>query len=210
KINKTALQKDNGFSVDESVPVIGIVSRLAGQKGLDILIPAVEQLAKMDVQFVLLGTGEEKYHQILRDIAKRNKKWFGVHILFDARMAKRIYAGSDLLLFPSYYEPCGLGQIIGMRYGAVPVARATGGLADTIQPFDAATLKGNGFLFEEYTTEALVGAIASATAVFKQEKPWRALVKNAMESDFSWTASAKKYVKLYESVKRRSVKITKP
>lgn len=210
KVNKAALQKENGFVVDDGVPVIGIVSRLAGQKGLDILIPAVEQLAKMNVQFVLLGTGEEKYHQILRDIAKRNKKWFGVHILFDPKMAKRVYAGSDLLLFPSYYEPCGLGQIIGMRYGAVPVARATGGLADTIQPFDVASLKGNGFLFEEYTTEALVGAIARAAAVFKQDRPWKALVKNAMESDFSWKASARKYAKLYETVKRRPVKVAKP
>ena len=112
-------------------------------------------------------------------------------------------------LFPSYYEPCGLGQIIGLRYGAVPVARATGGLADTIQEFDLVTQKGNGFLFEDYSSEALYTAVVKALKVFKQEKVWKGLVKNAMECDFSWTASAKKYSKLYETVKRRTVKVEK-
>lgn len=209
KINKAALQKENGFAVDENVPVIGFVARLAEQKGLDILIPALEQMETMNVQFVLLGTGEEKYHRILRDLAKRHRKWFGVHILFDLKMAKRIYAGSDLMLFPSFYEPCGLGQVIGLRYGAAPVVRATGGLADTIRAFDPTTLEGNGFVFEDYTTQALVGSLGLAVATFKQEKPWKSLVKNAMESDFSWDASAKKYVQLYETVKRRAVKVEK-
>jgi starch synthase len=209
KICKAALQKENGFAASDDVPLIGFIARLADQKGLDILIPALDRIAALNVQFVLLGTGEEKYHQILRDIAKRNKKWFGVHILFDAKMAKRIYSGSDMMLFPSYYEPCGLGQVIGLRYGAVPIVRATGGLADTIQAFDPATQQGNGFVFEEYSADALVDAVTRAVAAFKQEKQWKSLVKNAMESDFSWGASARKYIQLYETVKRKPVKIIK-
>lgn len=210
KLNKAALQKENGFKVDPSIPLLGFVARLVTQKGLDILVPVLEELAaEQDIQLVLLGTGEDQYHQVLRDIAKKNKKWFGVHILFDAKMAKQIYAGSDMLLIPSYYEPCGLGQIIGLRYGAVPIVRATGGLADTITNFEPAAQKGNGFLFEDYTSDALHAALLRAVKTFKQEKLWRSLVKNAMESDFSWDASAKKYQQLYETVKRQAVKVEK-
>ncbi len=210
KLNKAALQKENGFKVDPNIPLLGFVARLVTQKGLDILIPVLEELAAgQDLQLVLLGTGEDQYHQILRDIAKKNKKWLGVHILFDPKMAKQIYAGSDMLLIPSYYEPCGLGQIIGLRYGAVPIARATGGLADTIENFEPVTQKGNGFIFEDYTSDALHAAVLRALKTFKQEKLWKALVRNAMESDFSWNASAKKYQRLYETVKRRTVKVEK-
>lgn len=207
KLNKAALQKEHNFKVDPSIPLLGFVARLVDQKGLDILVPVLEQLSEQqDVQMVLLGTGEDQYHQVLRDLAKKNKKWFGVHILFDPKMAKRIYAGSDMMLIPSHYEPCGLGQIIGLRFGAIPVVRATGGLADTIQNFEPASQKGNGFLFEDYTSEALHTVLLRAVKIFKQEKLWKALTKNAMESDFSWEASAKKYEKLYGSIKRRPFK----
>ena len=114
-----------------------------------------------------------------------------------------------MLLIPSYYEPCGLGQIIGLRYGTVPIVRATGGLADTIQNFEPASQQGNGFIFEDYTSDALHAAMLRAVKTFKQEKLWKALVRNAMESDFSWHASAKKYEKLYDTVKRRPVKVEK-
>ncbi len=210
KLDKAALQKENGFKVDPAVPLVGFVARLVDQKGLDILIPVLERLAQQqDVQFVLLGTGEDPYHQTLRDLAKKNKKWFGVHIVFDPKMAKRIYAGADMLVIPSYYEPCGLGQIIALRYGTVPVVRATGGLADTVQNFETASQKGNGFIFEDYTSDALHGALLRAVKIFKQEKLWKELIKNAMKSDFSWEASAKKYGQLYETLKRRPFKIEK-
>ncbi len=209
KLNKAHLQRENGFKVDEQIPLLGFVARLVDHKGLDILIPVFEQLAKQEVQLVLLGTGDEKYHHVLRDLAKKNRKWLGVHILFDSKMAKKIYAGSDIFLFPSYYEPCGLGQIIALRYGAIPVVRAVGGLADTIQEFDPATQQGNGFRFEEYTSDALAEALTRAIGLYKQEKIWKALMRNAMASDFSWTASAKKYIQLYESVKRRTIKVEK-
>lgn len=210
KLNKAALQKENGFKVDMNVPLLGFVARLVGKKGLDILLPVLEQLSQQqDVQMVLLGTGEDQYHQMLRDLAKKNKKWFGVHILFDPKMAKKIYAGSDMLLIPSYSEPCGLGQIIALRYGSVPIVRATGGLADTIRNFEPASQRGNGFVFEDYTSDALHSVLLRAVKTFKQEKLWKALVKNAMESDFSWNASAKKYERLYEAVKRRPFKVEK-
>jgi starch synthase len=209
-LNKVALQKENGFKVDPNIPLLGFVARLVDHKGLDILVPALEQLSQQqDVQMVLLGTGADQYHQILRDLAKKNKKWLAVHIMFDPKMAKKIYAGSDMLLIPSYYEPCGLGQIIGLRFGTVPIVRATGGLADTIQNFEFTSQKGNGFTFEDYTSDALHTVLLRAVKTFKQEKLWKSLVKNAMESDFSWDASAKKYEKLYESVKRRPTKIEK-
>jgi starch synthase len=210
KLNKAALQKENGFKADPNIPLLGFVARLVDQKGLDILVPVLEQLSQQqDVQMVLLGTGEDQYHQVLRDLAKKNKKWLGVHIMFDPKMAKKIYAGSDMLLIPSYYEPCGLGQIIGLRFGTVPIVRATGGLADTVQNFEPAAQKGNGFVFEDYTSDALHAVLLRAVKTFKQEKLWRLLVKNAMESDFSWSASARKYEKLYESVKRRPIKVEK-
>ncbi|MBI3307613.1 MAG: glycogen synthase [Candidatus Omnitrophica bacterium] len=196
--SKTELQKENGLKVDPKIPLLGIISRLVDQKGIDILIPVLEEISRSEIQFVLLGTGEEKYHQVFRDVAKKNRGKFGIHILFDAGMAKRIYSGCDMMLFPSYYEPCGLGQMIALRFGTIPVARATGGLADTIQEFHPETGQGTGFLFEEYTSDAFLGAVKKSVLVFQQEKSWPRLVKNAMEADFSWTASAKKYLQIYE------------
>jgi starch synthase len=163
-------------------------------------------MAERDLQLVLLGTGEEKYHKILRDIAKKHKDRFGIHIVFDGRMAKRIYAGCDLFLMPSFYEPCGLGQMIALRYGGVPLVRATGGLADTIQEFSVKTGKGTGFVFEEYTTEALLQTLTRALKVYQNQDSWQILVRNAMAADFSWTSSAKKYIEIYQGVSRGKLK----
>lgn len=203
-INKNALQKENNMKVDTKTPLVGIIARLVDQKGIDILIPAIGEMARLGAQFVLLGTGDEKYHQVLREVAKKGKGKVGIHILFDAKMAKRMYAGCDMMLVPSYYEPCGLGQLIALRFGTLPIVRATGGLADTIQEFNPETGEGNGFVFEDYTSEALLGAVARALRTFQDEKSWLRLVKNAMESDFSWAASAKKYVQLFEMTEQRS------
>lgn len=205
-VNKQALQKENNFKADPATPVVGIISRLIDQKGLDILIPALEEIAQLGVQFVLLGTGEEKYHKILRDIAKKRKEQFGIHIVFDPKMAKSIYAGADLFILPSYYEPCGLAQMIALRYGTIPVVRATGGLADTIQEFNAKSGKGNGFLFEEYSTSAFLEALKRALKVYEDKDLWLLLTKNAMESDYSWSASAKKYLQIFESIRQGKIK----
>lgn len=197
---KALLQKENEFRIDPKAPLIGIVSRLVDQKGLDILIPVLPEMARQGIQLVVLGTGEEKYHQIFREIAKKNRSQFGIHILFDSDMARRIYAGSDIMLFPSYYEPCGLGQLIALRYGTIPIGRITGGLADTIEDFNAHSLKGNGFLFSEYSSEAFLNCLNRAIGFYKEGRVWPALIKNAMASDFSWDHSARKYIQLYEQV----------
>lgn len=198
--NKIALQKENDFKVDPKIPLLGIVSRLVDQKGIDILIPSLEEIAQLGFQFVLLGTGADAYHQLFREIAKRKRGQFGIHILFDAPMAKRIYAGADIMLFPSVYEPCGLGQMIALRFGTIPVVRETGGLADTIEDFDPASGRGNGFVFKEYAREPFIASLKRAVAVYRDEKAWSLMIKNAMTSDFSWMASAKKYLALYEAL----------
>ncbi len=202
-INKSTLQKENGFVVDPKIPLLGLVARLVEQKGLDILIPALGAMTDLGAQFVLLGTGEEKFHQALRDVAKKYRGRCGIHILFDPKMAKRIYASCDMLLIPSYFEPCGLGQMIAFRFGTIPLVRRTGGLADTVQEFNPKTGKGNGFCFDDYTPEALMTTVRHAFELYRNPKTWLALVKNAMASDFSWVASAKKYARVYETVKKR-------
>lgn len=208
KACKAALQKENGFKVRPEVPVIGMITRLVDQKGLDILIPAMEDMAGRDLQFILLGTGDEKYHKILRELAKKHKDRFGIHIVFDGKMAKRIYAGSDLFLMPSYYEPCGLGQMIALRYGTVPLVRATGGLADTIHEFNPKTGKGTGFVFDDYSTSALLQALGRSLKAYQNQESWTALMRNTMTSDFSWAASARKYVEIYQAVSRGKLKNT--
>ena len=200
-INKNALQKEDGLTADPKIPLLGLVARLVEHKGLDILMAGLPLMMEWGVQFVLLGTGDEKYHQLLREAAKKYKGKMAVHILFDPKKAKQIYAGCDLMLLPSYYEPCGLGQMIALRFGTVPVARRTGGLADTVREFNPKTGRGNGFCFDDYKPEALAAAVRRALALYRDPDKWSGLVKNAMACDFSWTASAKKYVRVYEKVK---------
>lgn len=197
---KAALQRENHFKIEKEIPLLGVITRLADQKGLDILAPAVEDFMRRGVQLVLLGTGEEKYHQIFRELAKRYPRQLGVHLLFDPKKAKQIYAGSDIFLMPSRYEPCGLGQLISFRFGTVPLVRETGGLADTVKDFDPRTGEGTGFVFKEYKTQALFAALDRALETFRNPKAWLGLMRNGMNCDFSWRASAKRYVELYESI----------
>lgn len=204
---KLALQKDNEFAQDEKIPVFSFVSRLVSQKGLDVLISAFEALSGMGIQLLILGTGEERYHQALRDLAKKNREWLRVHIVFDPEMAKQIYAGSDFFLLPSFYEPCGLGQMIALRYGTVPIVRETGGLADTVSEFNPTSGTGNGFVFQEYKAEDFLDAVRRAVKFFKKKKEWQQLQQNAFACDYSWEASAKRYVELYQNVKPIKVRI---
>ena len=206
-VNKAALQKENRFKVDEKIPLFGIITRLADQKGLDILAPALESLMKRGIQLVLLGTGEEKYQQVFRDFAKKHPHQLGVHLVFDPKMAKRIYAGSDVFVMPSRYEPCGLGQLISYRFGTVPLVRETGGLADTVKDFNPETGVGTGFVFKEYQSQALLRGVDRLLEVYRNSKLWQKLVKNGMEMDFSWRVSAKKYVELYDRIERKQVKV---
>ncbi|UCD05961.1 MAG: glycogen synthase GlgA [candidate division WOR-3 bacterium] len=193
--NKTRLCSDHGLNPDK--PLIGIVSRIAGQKGFDILLCTLDEIIKMGCNMIILGYGEESYHQKLLRLQDVYHGRLCVNIKFDNKLAHRIYAGSDFFLMPSKYEPCGLGQLISLRYGTVPIVRSTGGLADTVFEFDSNSSRGNGFLFAEYSGKALAKAVQTAYGVFKKSSIYRTLSENCMKYDFSWNESARKYVRLY-------------
>ena len=201
-VNKTGLQQACKLKPDASVPLFGIVSRLAEQKGFDLLAAIINDLCHMPIQIVILGTGDQKYHDILGKFAKKYPGHLSLQLRFDDPLAHQIYAGSDFFLMPSKYEPCGLGQMISLKYGTIPVVFKTGGLADTITDFDLTTKKGNGFVFENYSPEALLEVIKRAISVFKKKEIWSGLVKNATAYDFSWEAAARKYIALYKKVTR--------
>ncbi len=198
--NKKYLQKEVGLPPLD-VPLVGMVSRLASQKGFDILLAALDEILKEDVQFVVLGLGEKQIEEGLRAKGNQYPEKFKVFIKFDERLSHLIYAGCDIFLMPSLYEPCGLGQMIAMKYGTVPVVRKVGGLADTVEEFVPPD-KGCGFLFEEYSSEALSKALYLALKVYKDEEAWRTLQKNCMKKDFSWRFSARQYIKCYEKAMR--------
>ena len=195
--NKLALQQEANLKVDVAVPLIGIISRLTDQKGFDILGDVIDHLLDLDLQFVLLGTGDPHYHEMFSRVAQAYSGKATVFLTFNAELAQKIYAGSDVFLMPSRFEPCGLGQMIAMRYGSVPVVRATGGLADTVKDFDPQTGEGNGFSFEPYDRWALFAAIVRAVENYEYKDTWHKLQVKGMTADFSWNASARKYVDLY-------------
>ena len=195
--NKLALQKEAGLPQDPDKPLLGMVSRLTDQKGLDILSKVLEPLLQMDVQFVLLGTGDQGYHDLLTKLARTYPERAAIFLTFNAALTQKIHAGADMYLMPSRVEPCGTGQMIAMHYGSVPIVRATGGLADTVQDYDPRAGTGNGFVFEAYDHWALFAAIVRALESYKYKERWRELQVRNMERDFSWDASAQKYVKLY-------------
>jgi starch synthase len=193
-INKEDLQRYCNLPKKADTPLFGIVSRLAEQKGFDILSEAIKNICRMDLQLIILGTGDLKYHLLLKDLAKIYPKVISLHLGFDEPLAHKIYAGSDLFLMPSRYEPCGLGQMISLRYGTIPVVFKTGGLADTVNGK-------NGFIFENYSKDELTKVIKKAIEAFKDKKKWRLLRIEAMKSNFSWEESAKRYMELYEKAK---------
>jgi starch synthase len=198
--NKEKLQKELGLKVDRDIPMIGLISRLADQKGLDLIAKIIAELLNMKVQFVLLGTGEQKYHLLFEKMQKAHAASVSINLKFDAVLAEKIYAASDLFLMPSRYEPCGLGQLISFRYGTVPVVRTVGGLKDSVSEFDIKTGEGTGFTFSEYDAHHLFSAIKRALSAYRNKAAWHALVQKVMELDFSWEKSAEDYVALYKKV----------
>ena len=184
------------------LPVLGIVSRFAGQKGFDLIAPIADRLAREDVILVVLGTGERRYEEMFERLARQFPSRIAVKIAYDNALAHKIEAGSDMFLMPSRYEPCGMNQIYSLKYGTVPIVRATGGLDDTIDSWDARTSKGTGFKFTEYSSEALLLTIKNALAAFREQASWQILMRNGMAKDFSWNVSAKEYVRIYERVKQ--------
>jgi starch synthase len=183
-------------------PLIGMVTRLADQKGLDILTGALPDIAALGVQLVILGTGDEKYERLLAEASRRHPEKVRALFRYDDALAKNIYAGCDMFLMPSRYEPCGLGQMNALRYGAVPIVRRTGGLADTVRDYNGG--RGTGFLFEEYSAAALADCLRRALKVYGNPSAWKRLVRRGMEQDFSWERSAREYVKVYrKALKKR-------
>jgi starch synthase len=196
---KRDLQHEAGLPEDPAIPLIGAISRLTDQKGFDLISEIIGSLAQhIRFQFVLLGTGDQHYHELFRQIHQHYPDTVSAFLTFNAPLAQKIYAGSDMFLMPSRFEPCGLGQLIAMRYGSIPIVRSTGGLADTVQDFDPETGLGNGFAFKDYNALALYGAIVRAVENFKYKETWQRLVVKVMSADYSWDASARKYVDLYQ------------
>ena len=198
---KADLQATTRLPVEPRVPVIGIVSRLTDQKGLDLITTITPQLLKKRLQFVVLGTGDRRYEERLQALARSTPTRMAVQVVFDDVLAHKIEAGSDLFLMPSRYEPCGLNQIYSLRYGTIPIVHATGGLEDSIAHFDARRGTGTGFKFTEYTPAALLACIEEALRTYRRPAPWATLVGNAMRADFSWDHSATAYVALYERLR---------
>ncbi|MDD3375686.1 MAG: glycogen synthase GlgA [Candidatus Omnitrophica bacterium] len=195
--NKKALQQQCGLDVREDVPVFGFVGRLSVQKGLDLLSEALPEIVKMDVQLVFQGVGEKKYQDLLKSLQEKYPKKVSIHIKFDEKTAHQIYAGSDIFLIPSVYEPCGLSQMISFRYGTIPLVYKTGGLADTVMPFRVGSEKGDGFVFTRYEKDAVVSAFESAISAYKKQDVFKNLISKVMKYDFSWSTSAKEYERLY-------------
>lgn len=207
KACKLALQKENHLKPDPGIPLFGFIGRLAEQKGIDLLAPVVEEMARENWQLVILGTGEEEYHKLLRLLQKRHPDHLGLNITFDSKMAKRIYSGIDMFLMPSRYEPCGLGPMFALRFGTIPIVRETGGLVDMIQKFHPGTGKGNGFIFPGYKPGDLWDAMKQAVQIYLDEKLWTKLMRNGMACDFSWARSARQYAAVYERAERKPLQV---
>jgi starch synthase len=197
--NKSALQHEAGLGRGGRIPLLAVVSRLDSQKGLDLAVPAVRRWLAAGGQFVLLGTGDSRLEHEFAAMEMERPGQASVRLRFDGPFAHRIYAGADMVLIPSRYEPCGLTQMIAMRYGAVPVARRTGGLADTVT--DAGDPEGTGLMFDELRPEALWDALERGLAVYADQARWVELQRRGMESDFSWRRSARSYEELYRLAK---------
>jgi starch synthase len=192
-LNTFGLQNAN-----PKVPVIGIVSRFAAQKGFDLIAQIIDRLAREEMIMVVLGSGDKLYEEMFQRINKQFPNKIAAKVAFDNALAHKVEAGADMFLMPSRYEPCGLNQIYSLKYGTVPIVRATGGLDDTIEPWDARTGKGTGFKFSEPTGEALLGTIKQALLDYEDPSSWQTLMRNGMARDFSWGASAREYGKIYE------------
>lgn len=206
KACKADLQRAFSLPEDPDVLLVGMVSRLASQKGFDLLQKALVALLRRPLQFVLLGSGDRRYQDLFTNAARAHPQKVGVKIAFDDALAHRVVAGSDVLLIPSQYEPCGLAQMYALRYGTIPVVRATGGLRDTVHQFHPARGVGNGFVFGPCRAESLLEAMDRMLGVFDRKQHWTALMKNAMAGDFSWDRSAPAYLRLYRQLSRRQTR----
>lgn len=197
---KADLQKTCGLAVDPQVPVLGVVTRFAEQKGVELICAIADDLAKLNIQLILLGTGLASIEEMVKKTVAAHPEKMYAKVAFDAKLAQQIYAGSDIFLMPSKFEPCGLGQMIAMRYGTVPVVRATGGLIDTVKDYNPDTKIGDGFVFNAFDAQELLIAINRALALYEDRETWYKIVRRIMQYDFSWTNSASKYLSIYKKL----------
>jgi len=202
KCKQDLLATFNVPNADLRLPVIGIVSRFAAQKGFDLISQIMDRLAREEMIVVALGSGDKSYQEMFLRLNKQYPGKIAVKVAYDNALAHKIEAGSDMFLMPSKYEPCGLNQIYSLKYGTVPIVRATGGLDDTIEPWNPRTGRGTGFKFTEYNSEALMMTIKEALRVYRDPAAWQTLVRNGMAKDFSWNASAREYVRIYEKARQ--------
>ncbi len=200
-LNKKYLQKYYKLPVNEKIPLIGLTSRIVEQKGFDLILEVLPTILLRDVQMIIMGDGSKDYLKKLNKIERKFPDKLRV-VKFSRKMETSIYAGADLFLLPSRFEPCGINQLIGFRYGCIPVVRTTGGLSDTIVNFDADNFVGNGFTFKNYNPQELLVAVTRALETYKYKDVWKSLVRRGMKSSFSWELPAKKYIQVYKKAKK--------
>ncbi|WP_339062942.1 glycogen synthase GlgA [Tepidibacillus marianensis] len=196
--NKLQLQQALSLSKDENIPMIAMVTRLVSQKGFDLVTHMLNEILTEDIQLVIIGTGDVHYENIFLDAMIRYPEKLSVHTLFDEAFARRIYAASDLFLMPSLFEPCGLSQLIALRYESVPVVRETGGLKDTVQSYNEWTKEGNGFSFRNYNAHDMLYTIRRAIHFYHKKEHWNQIHNNTRKLDYSWQSSSKRYIELYK------------
>lgn len=200
-VNKRALREEMGLSTDTDAPILGMVTRLAGHKGIDLLCYIGQRLMEREVQLVIVGTGEKQYEYALSALARQYPGRIAVRLCFDPALASRVYAGCDMYLMPSKSEPCGLSQLIAMHYGTVPIVASTGGLRDTVPPYNPETGEGRGFTFQSYNADDFLGAIDRAAGLYYGDRDaWNRLARHDMECDFSWQVPANEYMQLYSEL----------
>ena len=200
RMNKVELLDEAKLPLREKSPLIGMISRLVDQKGFDLVAEAADRLFTMNIQMILLGTGEERYHRLFRELQKKYRDKLRVYLTFDERLAHRLEASADIFLMPSRFEPCGLNQMYSLKYGTVPIVREVGGLADTVVDYDSITGEGTGFVFREYTSDELLNAVSRAVDLYAKRRAWTKLMKSGMRQDFSWQKSAQLYSLLFEQL----------
>ncbi len=201
--NKAALQKELGLPQDPDVPMMAMITRLAGHKGIDLLCYVARRLMEQEVQLVILGTGEQRFENFFRGLAAEYPEKVSAQLKFDLSLANRIYAASDIYLMPSKSEPCGLSQMNAMRYGTVPIVNATGGLKDTVPPVDPTTDTGLGFTFQSYNGDDFWDAIERCLETFQDKEAWNKLILRGMRTDFSWKKPAEKYMELFRHLQEQ-------
>ncbi|GAA0335126.1 glycogen synthase GlgA [Bacillus carboniphilus] len=205
--NKLRLQESLRLPVNKDIPIIAMVTRLVDQKGIDLVLHVFEEIVRMNVQFILIGTGEERYERAFKELAENHPEKVSANLYFDESLARKIYAGSDIFLMPSQFEPCGIGQLIALKYGTIPVVRETGGLKDTVLPYNEFTCCGNGFSFTHYNAHDMLYTIERALWFYRfQPNKWRDLVHNALKLDYSWEYSSNEYKDLYRHILQNKVK----